>query len=121
MRISDWSSDVCSSDLMERFVGRVLALGCLLMLLGACAATPSQPVAGVPAPSSPTPPASPGARPAPAEAGRSKPASLPEVFESEDFVVTFAKADDTTESLAPRFLGDPAKAWMIEDYHGTAR
>lgn len=46
--------------------------------------------------------------------------ALPEWFESEDFVVAFAKAGDTAESLAARFLGDPAKAWMIEDYNETA-
>ncbi|HEV8643617.1 MAG TPA: polysaccharide deacetylase family protein [Methylomirabilota bacterium] len=44
-----------------------------------------------------------------------------EVFESSDFIVTFAKSGDTTQSLAGRFLGDPAKAWMIEDYNGLAR
>ncbi len=31
-----------------------------------------------------------------------------------------ARAGDTAESLAQRYLGDPAKAWMIEDYNGTA-
>jgi peptidoglycan/xylan/chitin deacetylase (PgdA/CDA1 family) len=41
------------------------------------------------------------------------------VFESEDFLVTFAKPGDTPESLAARFLGDPGKAWMIEDYNQT--
>jgi peptidoglycan/xylan/chitin deacetylase (PgdA/CDA1 family) len=44
-----------------------------------------------------------------------------EVFESEDFVVTFARPGDTTETLAVRFLGDAGKAWMIQDYNGTAR
>jgi peptidoglycan/xylan/chitin deacetylase (PgdA/CDA1 family) len=43
-----------------------------------------------------------------------------ETYESEDFVVTFAKPGDTTPGLAARFLGDAAKAWMIEDYNGTA-
>ena len=28
---------------------------------------------------------------------------------------------DTAESLAGRYLGDPAKAWMVEDYNGTGR
>ena len=45
---------------------------------------------------------------------------LPEAFESDDFVVVLAKAGDTAESLARRYLGDPAKAWMVEDYNGTA-
>jgi peptidoglycan/xylan/chitin deacetylase (PgdA/CDA1 family) len=57
-------------------------------------------------------------------AGRPAPAPpvepLPESFESEDFVVVLAKGGDTAESLARRYLGDPAKAWMIEDYNQTA-
>jgi peptidoglycan/xylan/chitin deacetylase (PgdA/CDA1 family) len=47
-------------------------------------------------------------------------APLPETFESEDFVVTFAKAGDTAGGLAARFLGDAGKAWMVEDYNGAA-
>ncbi|OLC32071.1 MAG: hypothetical protein AUH81_16750 [Candidatus Rokubacteria bacterium 13_1_40CM_4_69_5] len=43
------------------------------------------------------------------------------IFQSSDFIVTFARDGDTTRSLAARFLGDPAKAWMIEDYNGLAR
>jgi peptidoglycan/xylan/chitin deacetylase (PgdA/CDA1 family) len=35
-------------------------------------------------------------------------------------VVVLAKGGDTAESLARRYLGDPVKAWMIEDYNGTA-
>jgi peptidoglycan/xylan/chitin deacetylase (PgdA/CDA1 family) len=53
-------------------------------------------------------------RPAPA------PEPLPEAFESEDFVVVVAKGGDTAEDLARRYLGDPEKAWLIEDYNGTA-
>jgi peptidoglycan/xylan/chitin deacetylase (PgdA/CDA1 family) len=44
-----------------------------------------------------------------------------DVFESEDFVVTFARPGDTPESLAARFLGDAGQAWMIQDYNGTGR
>ena len=33
--------------------------------------------------------------------------------------MTFARAGDTPESLAARYLGDGGKAWMIEDYAGT--
>ncbi len=44
-----------------------------------------------------------------------------ETFESEDFIVTFAKTGDTAEGLAQKFLGDRAKAWMIEDYNGAAK
>lgn len=46
-----------------------------------------------------------------------KPAAQPAAFESEEFVVTFAQPGDTAERLANRFLGDPSKAWMIEDYN----
>lgn len=42
------------------------------------------------------------------------------VFESEDFIVVYARAGDTAETLAARHLGDRAKAWVIEDYNGTA-
>ncbi len=109
---------------------RLVALGVSVMLVAACAATPPKaelaaapsppaPVAPPPPPSLPAPPPVEVARPAPAPAPP-PPAPLPEVFESEDFVVTFAKAEDTAESLAARFLGDPAKAWMIEDYNEPA-
>lgn len=46
--------------------------------------------------------------------------SRPAVFESDDFVVTFVQWGDTAESLATRFLGDPTKAWMIEDYNDVS-
>jgi len=42
-----------------------------------------------------------------------------QAFESEEFVVVFASPGDTTQSLAAKFLGDPNKAWMIEDYNGV--
>jgi peptidoglycan/xylan/chitin deacetylase (PgdA/CDA1 family) len=43
-----------------------------------------------------------------------------EFFESADYVVVVAKAGETTQSLAAKFLGDANKDWMIEDYNGTA-
>ena len=46
-------------------------------------------------------------------------AKLPERFESNDYIVTFAAAGDTAERLAVRYLGDARKAWMIEDYAGA--
>ncbi len=107
---------------------RVLVLGVAAALLGACAAAPP-PSTGTAAPPPPAAPASPAAaaQPAPPVPARPAPAPvpapvepLPEAFESDDFVVVLAKAGDTTESLARRYLGDPAKAWMIEDYNGTA-
>jgi biotin operon repressor len=45
---------------------------------------------------------------------------LPDSFESDSFVVVLAKAGETADGLARRYLGDPAKAWLIEDYNGTA-
>jgi peptidoglycan/xylan/chitin deacetylase (PgdA/CDA1 family) len=37
--------------------------------------------------------------------------------ESSEFVVTVVRDGDTAADLARRFLGDPARAWMIEDYN----
>ncbi len=85
-------------DIVLRLVG----VSGVLVALTACAVSPPA------APASVAPPTQPSL------------ASLPEAFESDDFVLTFAKAGDTPERLAERFLGDPAKAWMIEDYNGTA-
>ena len=106
---------------------RVFALGVAVGVLSACAAAPPAST-GAPAPPPQAAPASPAVAsrpaPAPAPAARPLPASpvepLPEAFESDDFVVVLAKAGDTTESLARRYLGDGAKAWLIEDYNGTA-
>jgi peptidoglycan/xylan/chitin deacetylase (PgdA/CDA1 family) len=46
-------------------------------------------------------------------------AKEPDVFESQHFIVTMAKAGDTPEALATRHLGDPKKKWMIEDFTGA--
>jgi peptidoglycan/xylan/chitin deacetylase (PgdA/CDA1 family) len=46
-------------------------------------------------------------------------AKEPDVFESQHFIVTKAKAGDTPEALATRHLGDPKKKWMIEDFTGA--
>ncbi len=80
---------------------RLLVLVAALAVLPACAAI-------LPAPGRPPTPAS-------------EAAPVPETFESDEFVVTFARPGDTTASLAARHLGDPGKAWIIEDYNGTAR
>jgi peptidoglycan/xylan/chitin deacetylase (PgdA/CDA1 family) len=104
--------------------GRLLVLGVAVGVLSACAAAPPPSPDGASAPpTAPTqsrpagttrPTATPTAgRPAPVE-------PLPEFFESEDFVVVLAKSGDTSESLARRYLGDPAKAWFIEEYNQTA-
>ena len=106
---------------------RMLALGVAVGVLSACAAAPPAST-GVPSPQPQAAPASPVAatRPAPTTAAPARPAPappvepLPEFFESDDFVVVLAKAGDTPESLAGRYLGDATKAWLIEDYNGTA-
>ncbi len=105
---------------------RVFVLAVAVSVLSACAAAPPAST-GAPAPQPQAAPASPAAaaRPAPSTApARPTPAPpvepLPETFESDDFVVVLAKAGDTAESLARRYLGDPAKAWLVEDYNGTA-
>ena len=104
-------------------LGRLFVLGVAVGALGACAAAPP-PSTGAAAPPPQAAPAAatrPGATPTasrPAPAPRVEP--LPESFESEDFVIVLAKGGDTAESLARRYLGDPAKAWMIEDYNQTA-
>jgi peptidoglycan/xylan/chitin deacetylase (PgdA/CDA1 family) len=86
---------------------RALVAGCAGLLAGACAsATPAPERVAVPTPT-----------PAPAPASPTPlPPALPAVFESEDFIVTFAKPGDTAETLAARYLGDAGKAWMIGDY-----
>ena len=106
---------------------RMLALGVAVGVLSACVAAPPAST-GAPAPPPQAAPASPVAatRPAPAPAAPARPAPappvepLPESFESDDFVVVLAKAGDTPESLAGRYLGDATKGWLIEDYNGTA-
>ncbi|HUO64674.1 MAG TPA: polysaccharide deacetylase family protein, partial [Terriglobales bacterium] len=44
----------------------------------------------------------------------------PDVFESPDFIVVIPKTPETSATLAARYLGDVAKAWMIEEYTGAA-
>ena len=81
--------------------GRALVLGGAALLLSACASAP-------PGPASTTSPAGAPAKPPP----------RPAAYQSEDFVVTFAQAGDTPETLAARYLGSADRAWMIEDYTG---
>jgi len=101
--------------MMRRRLG-FLALGGFALLAGACASAPAPPSAPrVAAPAAAPTPRPPAALPPPPA-----PKPLPAVFESEDFVVTFAKPGDTAQSLAARHLGDAGKAWMIEDYTGSA-
>ena len=47
------------------------------------------------------------------------PETLPEAFESDEFVVAFARPGDTAETLAARYLGSAANAWRIEAYAGA--
>jgi peptidoglycan/xylan/chitin deacetylase (PgdA/CDA1 family) len=86
-------------------LARVLLAGLMAVLAGACASTPAPPERAAATPPPPT--AAPAAP------------QLPERFESEDFIVTFARAGDTADSLAARHLGDARRAWMIEDYMGA--
>jgi peptidoglycan/xylan/chitin deacetylase (PgdA/CDA1 family) len=57
--------------------------------------------------------------PAPPAVAPTVPEVLPDAFESDEFVVTFAKRGDTAETLATRYLGDASKAWRIESYMGA--
>ena len=97
------------------FAGRALALAVVALAAGACASA-----APAPAPVATAPPAAPVPPPPPVAVGRVAEV-LPEAFESDEWVVTFAKAGDTAETLAARYLGDAGKAWMIEDYTGARR
>jgi peptidoglycan/xylan/chitin deacetylase (PgdA/CDA1 family) len=110
-------------------LGRLVALGVGVGVLSACAAAPPAttgaptPPAQAPSPAvatgpAPAPSPPPGSPPPPAPAPAVEP--LPEAFESDDFVVILAKEGDTAEGLARRYLGDPAKAWMVEDYNGAS-
>jgi len=81
---------------------RLLALAVVTMLAVACATAAPPP----PEPTTAAPPPAPAVERA------------PEVFESDRWIVTVARAGDTAESLAQRHLGDAGKAWMIEDYAG---
>jgi peptidoglycan/xylan/chitin deacetylase (PgdA/CDA1 family) len=43
-----------------------------------------------------------------------------EFFESDDYFVVVAKAGDSTQSLAGKYLGDAKRDWVIEDFNGSA-
>jgi peptidoglycan/xylan/chitin deacetylase (PgdA/CDA1 family) len=95
---------------------RLALLGAALLTSGACATAapvPPPPPTAPPRVEAPSPP-----RPAPPVTPPVARETLPEVFESPDFIVAFAKPGDTPASLAERHLGDPTQAWMIEDYTG---
>ena len=97
---------------MRRFpLGRGLIAGCAVLLTGACATSPPAPERAV----VPAPPVA--ASPAPPPLVTPRP--LPEVFESDEFIVTFARPGDTADTLAARYLGAASKAWMIEDFAGA--
>jgi peptidoglycan/xylan/chitin deacetylase (PgdA/CDA1 family) len=98
--------------LRRRVVSVVLALAALVA--GACAPTPPPTATAPPeAPPAPPPPRAAAAPPPPPE-------TLPETFESSDFIVALARAGDTAERLAARHLGSAARAWMITDFGGAA-
>jgi peptidoglycan/xylan/chitin deacetylase (PgdA/CDA1 family) len=94
---------------------RGIALALLALVVSGCATT-SAPSADGPPPTGGTARSVPGA-----DATRPVPEPpLPDHFRSDDYVVAFARPDDTAASLAARYLGDAAKAWMIEDFTGTS-
>lgn len=105
-------------------LGRLVAVLSGLWLLAGCVAAQQKPEVAVRAPeraASPiAPPVAPPVEGAKGPAEARTPSPVPEAFESEDFVVAFAKEGDTADSLAARHLGDASKAWMIEDYNGAA-
>jgi peptidoglycan/xylan/chitin deacetylase (PgdA/CDA1 family) len=77
---------------------RALSLVAALLVLGGCASLGIGPAGG---------------------AGTSTAAV---VGESDDFIVVVpSRGGETAEALARTHLGDPAKAWMIEDFNGGAR
>ena len=87
---------------MPRWGRGIVALSAAALGLSACATA--------------TPPASEPTAAAPAAPAKPKP--RPAAYQSEDFVVTFARPGDTPETLAQQYLGAAAQAWMIEDYTG---
>src|SRR5882724_3421872 len=93
---------------MGMSAARRSVLAVALLLAAACSTTRSGPAPQPAERGEPSPPA----------ARQPSPSRDPEVFESKDFVVTMAKSGDTPETLASRYLGDPKKKWMIEDYMG---
>ncbi len=85
----------------------------LLLAATACSSVRSD-QASVPGEPSTPPSSKPSTPPSPKPGARDA-----EVFDSRDFVVVVAKPGDTAEGLAARYLGDPKKKWMIEDYMGV--
>jgi peptidoglycan/xylan/chitin deacetylase (PgdA/CDA1 family)/nucleoid-associated protein YgaU len=95
----------------RQVLGPCLLMIGLLLAAGACASSrKDQKAETTTEPSTSSTPSGSPAKPG---------AKGPAVFESRDFVVTAAKAGDTSESLARQHLGDPKKKWMIEDYAGV--
>src|SRR5215510_4288331 len=90
----------------RRAVVHMIGVAAMLLVLAGCSSA-----------SRPTPTAESGGPRSPSPDPASQ--ALPEALESSDLVVTVVKQGDTPESLATRYLGNPAKAWMIEDYAGT--
>src|SRR5215470_20242731 len=100
----------------EHKISLLAIMALVALVAGACAsaAPPPEPPRAAAAPP-------PSASERPAAPPRPAPPPLPEAFQSDDFVVTFAKAGDTAETLAKRYLGGADKAWMIQDYTGAQK
>jgi peptidoglycan/xylan/chitin deacetylase (PgdA/CDA1 family) len=106
----------CIASRTASLIGRFAVTGAILLLSGCTSAPPPKPsppsVTRVPPePKLPAPQA-----PVPAPPVVAAPEVLPELFESDEFIVAFAKSGDSADSLAARYLGTADKAWMIEDY-----
>ncbi len=107
---------------MSTSVFRRLLIVAAVLGLAACArARPPEPVVTPPVPAPPEKPA-PEVRapePPPIPEALKNPFESRDFIESPDFIITLAKAEDTAESLAARYLHDASKAWMIEEYAGA--
>lgn len=102
---------------MTRGVRALAVIGWLAAVAAGCASAPPAPPRAAAPPPEPPRVAVPSPAPLPLPPA---PAPLPERFESEDFIVVFAREGDTAAALAARHLGDEGGAWVVEDYNGRS-
>jgi peptidoglycan/xylan/chitin deacetylase (PgdA/CDA1 family) len=96
-------------------IALALVVAIALGTAAGCATAPAPAPATAPAPEAPR-----VAAPSPASVPPPAPEPRPERYESDDFIVTFAREGDTAATLAARYLGDERRAWVIEDYNGRS-
>jgi peptidoglycan/xylan/chitin deacetylase (PgdA/CDA1 family) len=96
-----------------RSIAPALVVAIALGAAGGCATAPAP--ASAPAPEAPR-----VAAPPPASVPPPAPEARLERYESDDFIVTFAREGDTAASLAARYLGDERRAWVVEDFNARA-